>query len=163
MTRPIVVMGPSGNGKSALGTALAARLGLPFVEGDDCHPPANVARMARGEPLTDADRAPFLANVAAALMAHPGGAVAACSALKRAYRDTLRAAVPGVVFVLPLVPADVLAARMAARPGHFMPASLLASQLATLEMPGDDEAVVTVDGTLPLPDLVRTAEAELAG
>lgn len=162
MTRHIVVMGPSGNGKSALGAALAARLGLPFIEGDDCHPPANIAKMARGEPLTDADRAPFLDNVAAELARHPGGAVAACSALKRTYRDRLRAGLPALTFVLPQVPASVLHARMTSRPGHFMPPSLLASQIATLELPEADEAALLLDGEHPLETLVAAALQSLA-
>lgn len=162
MTRHIVVMGPSGNGKSALGAVLAARLGLPFIEGDDCHPPANIAKMARGEPLTDADRAPFLDAVAAALASHPGGAVAACSALKRTYRDRLRAALPALTFVLPQVPAEVLQARMASRPGHFMPPSLLASQLATLEPPLADETALLLDGEQSLENLVTAAARSLA-
>jgi len=157
----IVVMGPSGNGKSALGAVLAARLGLPFIEGDDCHPPANLAKMARGQALTDEDRAPFLDAVAAALARHPGGAVAACSALKRAYRAYLRAAVPGVVFILPRVSPQVLRARMTSRPGHFMPPSLLASQIATLEPPMADETAIVLDGEQPLDDLAAAAIAAL--
>lgn len=161
MTHHIVVMGPSGNGKSALGAALAARLGVPFIEGDDCHPPANIAKMARGEALSDADRAPFLANVAGALACHTGGAVAACSALKRTYRDRLCAQVPGLIFILPRVPAGVLHKRMASRPGHFMPPSLLTSQIATLELPQADEAALVIDGEQPLEHLVETALAAL--
>lgn len=152
--RHVVVMGPSGNGKSTLGAALADRLALPFIEGDDCHPPANLAKMARGEPLDDADRAPFLAAVGAALAAHPAGAVAACSALKRRYRDQLRAAVPQVLFVLPQIDRATLHHRMASRAGHFMPPSLLDSQLAALELPAAGEQALLVDGTLPLPQLL---------
>lgn len=152
--RHVVVMGPSGNGKSTLGAALADRLALPFIEGDDCHPPANLAKMARGEPLDDADRAPFLAAVGAALAARPGGAVAACSALKRRYRDQLRAAVPQVLFVLPQIDRATLHQRMASRAGHFMPPSLLDSQLAALELPAAGEQALLVDGTLPLPQLL---------
>lgn len=162
MIRPIVVMGPSGNGKSALGSALAARLGLPFIEGDACHPPANIAKMARGEPLDDADRAPFLDAVGAALAAQPHGAVAACSALKHAYRERLRQLVPGLLFVLPQVPRAELHRRMGARPGHFMPPSLLDSQLAALEPPQAGERIVLLDGTLPLPELVVQAAAAIA-
>jgi carbohydrate kinase (thermoresistant glucokinase family) len=154
-------MGPSGNGKSALGMALAQALGLPFIEGDDCHPPANIARMARGEPLTDADRAPFLDAVGRALAGHPGGAVAACSALRRQYRDQLRAVVPALVFVLPRVDRTELARRMTSRPGHFMPPALLDSQLATLELPQDDETAIIVDGGLPLPDLAQAVIGDL--
>lgn len=159
MKRHVVVMGPSGNGKSALAAALAERLGLPFIEGDDCHPPANLAKMARGEPLDDADRAPFLDAVGAALAAHPHGAVAACSALKRSYRDQLRQAVPQLLFVLPQVDRATLHHRMALRPGHFMPPSLLDSQLATLEQPQADEAALLLDGNLPLDLLVERIAA----
>ena len=96
----IVVGGVSGSGKSTLGAALAAKLGAPFIDGDDLHSEAAKAKMHRGEPLTDADRAPWLDRVAAALAAEPRGAVIACSALKRAYRDRLRAGAPGVVVLL---------------------------------------------------------------
>lgn len=159
MTPPIAVMGVSGCGKTTLARALATALGLPFVEGDDCHPPANIARMAAGIPLTDEDRAPFLDAVAAALAAEPGGAVAACSALKRAYRDRIRAVVPGVRFILPRLDGAALHARLAGRAGHFMPPTLLASQLATLEMPGTDEAALVLDGGKPLDVQVEHALA----
>lgn len=162
MNRHLVVMGPSGNGKSALGSALAARLGLPFIEGDDCHPPANLAKMARGQPLDDADRAPFLDAVGAALAAYPHGAVAACSALKRQYRDQLRAMVPNLMFVLPQIDRATLHRRMAERPGHFMPPALLDSQLATLEPPQADEAALLIDGGLPLERLVDDLATHLA-
>lgn len=140
---PIVVMGVSGAGKSAVGQGLAAILGVPFCEGDALHPPANIARMAAGTPLTDADRAPWLDSVAAWLAEHPTG-VATCSALRRSYRDRLRGPAPTTRFVLLDVPEPVLRTRMLHRPGHFMPASLLDSQLATLERPGADEAAIVV-------------------
>lgn len=151
---PVVVMGVSGSGKSTLAHALAHRLGRRFVEGDTCHPPANIAKMAAGAALTDEDRWPFLENVAAALCdsAH-APAVASCSALKRTYRDLLRARCPGVVFVLPHVPEEALIARIRQR-AHFMPLSLLTDQLATLEMPGNDEAAIILDGTAPVAQLV---------
>lgn len=140
----VLVMGVSGSGKSSVGVALAARLGVPFLEGDALHPAANVAKMAAGVPLDDADRAPWLAAIAAWIAAHAGGVVA-CSALKRAYRDRLRVTAPGLRLVALLPPAAVLAERLGHRRGHFMPGSLLASQLATLEAPGaDEEALVVV-------------------
>lgn len=146
----MVVMGPSANGKSSLGRALAERLGWVFIEGDDHHPPANLAKMARGEPLTDADRRPFLQSVGRALAAHPHGAVAACSALKRAYRDLLRRVAGDIRFVYPELERGQLERRMKQRKGHFMPASLLDSQLADLERPTQDESCLVIDGQLPL-------------
>ena len=138
-------MGPSGNGKTTLGRLLADRLGWQFIEGDDHHPPANLAKMARAEPLDDADRAPFLDSIAAAL--RDGHGVAACSALKRAYRERLASVAGGnLLFVLPQVPEAELARRMRERSGHFMPPSLLASQLATLELPGPEEPALLIDG-----------------
>ncbi len=156
MIKAIVIMGPSGNGKSTLTRALADQLGWRFIEGDDHHPPANIAKMASGEPLTDTDRAPFLASIGAALA---DGGVASCSALKRAYRDQLRGAAGRVLFVLPQVPPAELARRMASRPGHFMPPALLASQLAALEMPALDERALLLDGTQPVADMVAAVLA----
>ena len=156
MAEAIVVIGPSGNGKSTLGRAIAERLGWHFIEGDDHHPPGNIARMARGEPLTDEDRAPFLDSIGRALAASDG-AVAACSALKRSYRDRLvRLAGKPVLFVLPRVPRDELQRRMERRTGHFMPTALLESQLATFEEPAPDENAVIVDGTLPAQLIARS-------
>lgn len=146
MTEPrkIVVMGVSGCGKSSFGQALARALGLVFRDGDDLHPAENIAKMAAGQPLSDEDRAPWLARVGAYL-AGEGGQVVACSALKRAYRDTLRSHAPNVVFVHLHGARAVLEARMTTRPGHFMPARLLDSQLATLEPPTTDERAIRVD------------------
>lgn len=146
----VVVMGVSGSGKSTVGRLLAAELDWPFVDGDEFHPPANVARLRAGQPLTDADRAPWLAAIAAWACGQPGGAVVACSALRRGYRDILRGSGPDVRFAVLSVEPAVLAQRVEHRPGHFMPASLLASQLATLEPLQPDEDGVTVDagGTL---------------
>lgn len=156
----IVVMGVSGAGKSVVGQALATRLAVPFCEGDALHPAANVARMAAGQPLTDADRAPWLDAVAGWITAHPAGVVA-CSALRRRYRDRLRAARGDLRFVLLDVPAAVLAERLRGRAGHFMPATLLASQLDTLERPDPDEAALVVDGTAPLADVLARIDAQL--
>lgn len=155
----VVVMGVAGCGKSQLGAALAKATGAEFVEGDALHPAANIAKMAAGTALTDADRAPWLAACGAALAAHPR-AVLACSALRIGYRDALRAAVPGLRFLYLAVPEPVLAARLAARQGHFMPPALLASQLATLDVPGPEEAA-TLDGTLTPAAVLRAALAHL--
>lgn len=136
-----VIMGVSGCGKTSVGQALAARLGIGFVDADDLHPPANVAKMRAGVPLTDADRAPWLDRVAAVLHDR-APVVVACSALRRAYRDRLRAGAGGpVTFVHLSGDRALIAARMAARHGHYMPPALLDSQLATLEPPTADEAL----------------------
>ncbi len=157
MMPPAVVMGVSGSGKSSVGIALAHVLGVPFCEGDALHPQANIARMSAGTPLADADRWPWLDKVGAWLAAHDGG-VASCSALRRAYRDRLRAQAPGTAFILLDAGAGTLRARLLARHGHFMPASLLDSQLATLERPGTDERALVLDATRPL-DVNRDAAA----
>lgn len=151
----VVVMGVSGCGKSTVGAALAARLGLPFVDADDLHPAANVAKMAAGVPLDDEDRAPWLRAVGAWLADHPHGAVVACSALRRTYRDVLRAAAPGADFLHLAGDPSVVARRVGDRPGHFMPTSLVASQVATLEPLGADERGVAVDLGLPVPTIVE--------
>jgi len=156
-SRPVVVMGVSGSGKTTVGAALADALGLRFVDGDALHPVANVAKMAAGIPLDDADRAPWLDAIGAVLAAGP--VVVACSALKRAYRDRLRAAAPGLQLVFLDGDPALLASRMTARPGHFMPASLLDSQLATLERPEPDEHALTADIARPAGEIV-TALAE---
>ncbi len=162
MIPPIVVMGVSGCGKSTLAEALARRLAGRFVEGDDCHPPANVAKMAAGIPLDDQDRRPFLEAVAAALnVPGAGPAVASCSALKRAYRDLIRACCGDVVFVLPSLTRDELLDRLEHRQGHFMPVAMLDSQLATLEAPGADEGVIVLDGSLPTQSQVDAVTAAL--
>jgi gluconokinase len=155
--RCIVVMGVSGCGKSSLGQLLADRLKLPFLEGDSLHPARNVTLMASGIALTDEDRQGWLEAIgqklhAACAQASPNasnenlGLIVSCSALKRRYRDLLRQAVPvDLCFIHLHGSAQVLESRMQQRSGHYMPASLLASQLATLEMPTPDEAVLRVD------------------
>lgn len=146
MTRALVVMGVTGCGKSTLGMALARALGWQFIEGDSLHPVENVEKMRSGIALNDEDRAPFLRSVAAAIAAgREAGVVASCSALKRQYRDSIRAQAGNVRFVLPLIDRDKLKERLAQRQNHFMPPALLDSQLATLEMPSEDEGVITVD------------------
>ncbi|MEV4434766.1 gluconokinase [Streptomyces sp. NPDC049585] len=144
----IVVMGVAGTGKSTVGALVARALDMPYADGDDLHPAANIAKMTAGIPLDDTDRAPWLDTVGAWLheqAAHGRGGVVSCSALKRAYRDRLRAAAPGTVFLHLTGDRDLVAARMAARTGHFMKPGLLDSQFATLEPLGADEAGVTVD------------------
>lgn len=154
-TGRFVVMGVSGCGKSSVGKAVAAALGARFVDGDDLHPPENIARMARGEPLTDADRAPWLDRVGEVLGEGPCPIVVACSALKRSYRDRITALAGGPVTYLFLAGSpDVIAARMAARSGHFMPPSMLQSQFAALEPPGPDEVAVRVDIDQPFAAVV---------
>ena len=141
-------MGVSGCGKSTLGHALARALDWQFVEGDTLHPPANIERMAAGVALDDDARRPFLERVASTLAeARDRGVVVSCSALKRSYRDLLRARAGAIRFVLPVLSHDALAARLAERRDHFMPAALLDSQLATLEQPDADEDAIIVDGT----------------
>jgi gluconokinase len=149
-TRPthLVVMGVAGSGKTSVALELTARTGRPYAEADDFHPPANIARMASGIPLTDADRAPWLAALRDWLSAQAEagrGAIVTCSALRRAYRDVLRSARGRVVFVHLTGSPELLASRIAARTGHFMPATLLPSQLVTLEPLEPDEDGFTLD------------------
>lgn len=141
----VVLMGVAGSGKSTVGPLLAQRLGWDFGEGDVLHPPGNIAKMAAGQPLTDADRKPWLARVRDWIDDHLAAGrsgVITCSALRRSYRDVLRE--PGVVFVHLSGSRDLLAARLTTRRGHFMPVSLLDSQLANLEPPGRDEHALTI-------------------
>lgn len=155
----VVVMGPSGSGKTTVGRALALRLGLPFIEGDDLHPPANRAKMQSGHPLTDADRWPWLDAVASQLAASArasGGAVASCSALKRAYRDRISQGAQGAVLLICLtVDRATLAGRISGRQGHYMPETLLDSQLLALEPPQPDEAALVLRSDTPVDTLVE--------
>ncbi len=155
-------MGVTGSGKTSTGEALAARLGVRFVDADDQHSPEAKAKMARGEGLTDADRAPWLARLRD-LLATEGPVVLACSALKRTYRDTLR--VPGVRFVYLQVPQALLNERLSHRRGHYAKANLLPSQLVTLEEPALDEGVLTLPvGAQDTPDdLAARAQGWLRG
>ncbi|MFH8678348.1 gluconokinase [Streptomyces lydicus] len=142
----IVVMGVAGTGKTTIGPLVAAELGVPYAEGDDFHPPANIAKMSAGVPLDDADRGPWLDAIGAWAHGRAGrGGVVSSSALKRSYRDRLRAAAPGAVFLHLTGDRALIEARMTERKGHFMPTALLDSQFATLEPLGDDEAGVAVD------------------
>ena len=161
-----VLMGVAGCGKSAVGSVLAEMLGWTFVEGDSLQPAANVARMASGLPLTDAHRWDWLDAVGAAiaLAARKGeGSVAACSALKRAYRDRLRSYDDRILFIHLEIDKATAASRVAARKGHFMPPSLVDSQFADLQPPGPDEMAVLLDATRPVEQLVAQAAAILHG
>ncbi len=152
----LVVMGVSGTGKSTVGQLLAERLGRPLIEGDDLHPEANKAKMHAGIPLTDEDRGPWLRAVRDAMDAAGGSTVVACSSLRRTYRDILRTAGGRVRFAHLVAEPDELAERMADRTGHFMPVTLLASQLATLEPLQPDEDGVTIP-SLPDPEATTSA------
>ena len=146
MGSPIVVMGVSGSGKSTVGAALAQRKRVPFADADDFHPPANIAKMTAGEPLNDDDRYPWLEAIGEWLGARcTDGGVMSCSALKHKYRDQIRRHCPGVIFLHLAGSPEVIGKRQASRPGHFMPASLLASQFETLEPLTSDEHGVTID------------------
>jgi len=158
----IVVMGPSGSGKSTVGAALAAELRVPFMDADDLHPASNVAKMAAGQPLDDDDRWPWLRLVGEALAAASGtGLVMACSALRRRYREAIVEEAPGTVFVELHGSRTLLAGRMGAREGHFMPSSLLDSQLATLESLGGDERGVRVEVSGTVPEIVADVIARV--
>jgi len=142
----IVVMGVQGTGKTTIGHLLAERLGVPFIDGDSLHPARNVALMTAGTPLDDADREPWLRVVGETITEHAksGGVVVACSALKRAYRDALRAHAPSLYTVAPWAPIEVVAARVAARQHEYMPTTLLQSQYDTLEPLAADELGIRV-------------------
>ena len=164
----VVVFGVCGSGKSTVGALLAAARSATFIDADSLHPAANKAKMSAGQPLTDEDRAPWLALVAQALASGGGtngGVVVACSALRRAYRDVLSAAAapgePRVRFVQLSGSREILAERMAARVGHYMPLSLLDSQLALLEPLQTDEAGLSLDVSPPAATLAATAAAAL--
>ena len=157
-------MGVSGSGKSTLGAGLASVLGWPFQEGDALHSPENIAKMAAGQALDDADRKPWLAAVAAWIDGRAGSGkagVVACSALKRAYRAQLCGGRPQVRIVFLAGSRALIAGRLAARSGHFMPAALLASQFAALEPPGPEERPITVDAGLTVEDQVALVLAAL--
>ncbi|WP_245155959.1 gluconokinase [Nocardioides sp. 503] len=158
---PVVVMGVSGSGKSTVGAALAQRLRAPFADADDFHPEANVAKMTAGHALDDDDRRPWLEAIGVWLAAHEAGGVMTCSALKRAYRDQLRAHAPATTFVHLHGERAVITRRQATRPGHFMPASLLDSQFATLEPLEDDESGFVVDVDQSVDDIVAEAARHL--
>jgi carbohydrate kinase (thermoresistant glucokinase family) len=164
MRTHLVVMGVSGCGKSTVAAALQGRLGWVMAEGDDFHSEANVAKMRDGIPLTDEDRRPWLEAIAAWTSerdAAGDSTVVTCSALKRSYRDLLRAAPGRTRFVHLTGSRDLLAQRMRERSGHFMPGSLLDSQLATLEPLQPDEQGVTLDIGVPIDTIVEQALTQL--
>ncbi|WP_098960200.1 gluconokinase [Pseudonocardia sp. N23] len=163
VTTTLVVAGVSGSGKSTIGRAVAERAGWAFAEGDDLHPEANRRKMGAGVPLDDSDRWPWLRRVAAWIGAQERAgrcAVVTCSALSRRYRDLLREGHPSLRFVLLQVDGELLEARLRARTGHFMPASLLASQLAALEPLGADEPGTVVPAGGPVDAVVAAVLAE---
>ena len=159
----LIVMGVSGCGKSTVGSLLGARTGIPFIEGDTLHPPRNVALMAAGTPLTDEDRAGWLDDIASrfAALAPNAGLIVSCSALKRIYRDRLRAACSDLRFIHLHGTKALLEQRLQFRTGHYMPPSLLTSQLQTLEPPSADEAAITLDIALPTEQLIAQIEQQL--
>jgi gluconokinase len=162
----IIVMGVSGCGKSSVGAAISQALGLEFVEGDQLHPASNVEKMSKGIPLTDGDRIPWLDIVGETMKAaldRNAGIVVSCSALKQSYRNRLRAAAGGNLFFVYLHGSkELLSTRMSERKGHFMPASLLDSQLATLEVPTGEPGVVTVDIDNTVDGIAKAALRDLS-
>lgn len=162
-SRAIVVMGVAGSGKSTVGAALAERLGARFTDGDALHPPGNVAKMAAGTPLTDADRAPWLDRVGGVLARGEGPHIVACSALKRAYRDRIRAAAGRPVAFLHLTGGrDLIAARLRNRKDHFMPPGLLDSQFATLEPLAPEETGLALAVDRPVGAIVAALARALS-
>ncbi|HWK85482.1 MAG TPA: gluconokinase [Caldimonas sp.] len=161
----VVVMGVSGSGKSTVAAGIAGALGLHFIDGDELHSPASVAKMHAGTPLQDDDRWHWLDRIGACLAdaaRWPRGVAVACSALKRSYRERIRRAAPVVHFVFLDGSAALIESRMERRAGHYMPRTLLASQLQTLEPPGDDEAdVLRMSIELPAAEIVRRVTVAL--
>jgi gluconokinase len=164
VTGVVIVMGVSGSGKTTLARGLSAALGVRVLEGDSFHPPTNIARMKAGLPLTDEMRWGWLTALGrAANTLRAGGVVASCSALKRSYRDLLRAEAGPLRFLFLDGPAALVAARLQERSGHYMPPTLLASQFATLEPPGPDEPdVIRLSLCFPPETVLRNALAALA-
>ncbi|MFF8276391.1 gluconokinase [Streptomyces lateritius] len=158
----VVVMGVAGTGKTTIGPLVAEALGVPYAEGDDFHPAANVAKMSAGIPLDDADRGPWLDAIGRWARSRAGrGGVVSSSALKRIYRDRLRAAAPGVVFLHLTGDRALIERRMAERKGHFMPTALLDSQFATLQPLQEDETGVAVDVSGTPEEIAARAAAAL--
>jgi len=159
MAQPIyLIMGVSGSGKSTLGRALSEQLQIPLLDADGFHSRTNIAKMARGEPLTDSDRKPWLAAIRQSIEAHQAaalGAVFTCSALKRAYRVQLVKQGEPITCVYLHAPRDVLEQRLRARTDHFFDPELLADQLDTLQPPAPDESIITVDGAQSIETLMQ--------
>jgi gluconokinase len=166
-TGAVIVMGVTSSGKTSVGEQLAAKLNCRFIEGDKLHPPSNIEKMSAGKALNDADRWPWLAIIGKAMKVEcdrSHGVIASCSALKKIYRQKLAAAAgTPVKFIFLHGSKEVLAARIANRRGHFMPPSLLESQLRTLEVPGPDEAALHLDVAQPVAELVARAQDYLLG
>ena len=161
----LVFMGVSGTGKTAVGRPVSQRLGLEFLEGDELHPPSNIAKMSSGTPLTDEDRRPWLREIAdwtRDRVAEGRDTGVTCSALRRAYRDVLREGAPDTTFVHLVGPAELILERMKSRE-HFMPPSMLDSQLDTLEPLEEDERFVTVDISAPVDELVEDLVTRFRG
>ncbi|QRP60328.1 gluconokinase [Corynebacterium minutissimum] len=157
MRKHVVVMGVSSCGKSTVGELLAQRTGLPFRDGDDMHPAANIEKMASGQALNDLDRQPWLESIGRFLAEHENGAIVGCSALKHSYREIIRAAAPDTVFVHLHGSYELLKERMSHRVGHFMPVSLLDSQFETLEDLRPEEAGLVLDVSAAPEDLAAAA------
>lgn len=161
----LVLMGAAGSGKTLLGQRLSAQLGICFVDGDSLHSAVNIEKMQRGEPLSDADRWPWLDKIASLVRARADAGesvIVACSALKRRYRDRLRAADPHLKLVLLNAPVSVLQDRVARRSGHYMPATLVRDQCEQLELPAADEGALVLDATEPVGRLADKVGAWLA-
>lgn len=158
----VVVMGVAGCGKSAVGQRLAQQLGLPLIEGDEYHPASNIEKMRQGLPLNDEDRAGWLDRLGDELERHGSGAVLACSALKRSYRDRLRRSAPGLRFIHLTLTLEQALERVAGRHGHFYPPSLVASQFAALEDPSGEPGVLSLDAWQPLEEVSARALAWLS-
>jgi gluconokinase len=157
----MVVMGVAGSGKSSVATALAAQINGTFIEGDTFHSPANIDKMRSGIPLNDMDRSGWIDRLAFELhesYLRNEVAVLACSALERSYRERLRRATPSLGFVFLKLSPETAAQRVTARNNHFMPASLIGSQFAALEVPVDEPLTLTIDGTLSLAEIVQAAK-----
>jgi len=161
-TARLIIMGVSGSGKTTTGQAIARKLGLPFIDGDDLHPPENKAKMASGEPLNDADREPWLAIIGDKLANAADGIVVVSSALKKRYRDMIRAAAPDAFFVHLQGSQELIESRIAHRDHEYMPPSLLASQFAILEPLENSEAHIKVSIEYTPEEIARHVQEHLA-